>query len=81
LIIDVQSCNEKRIDRRQERGSHSFSSTPRRVAVKGEGLEPVTVLTVFLPAQMFVSMTPVRLTISQGIKARQRETVKTVDGF
>jgi hypothetical protein len=52
--------------------------TPRRVAVKGESLEPKTVLTVFLPAQMFFSKASARLMTSQRIKDRQRETVKTV---
>jgi hypothetical protein len=61
--------------------SVTLSLTPRRVAVTSEGFEPKTVSTVFLPTQMFVSMTPARLTIRQGIEARQRETVKTVDGF
>jgi hypothetical protein len=56
----------------------TFSLTPRPVAVMSHSLEPVTVSTVFLPTHISISMTPARLTISQRIKERLKETVKTV---
>jgi hypothetical protein len=61
--------------------SETFSLTPRLIAVKSEGIEPETVLTVFLPAQMSIQVTPARLTTSRRIKERKRETVETVHGF
>jgi hypothetical protein len=60
--------------------SETFSLTPRLIAVKGEGLEPVTVSTVFLPTQIF-SKASACLTTNRRIKGQQRETVKTVHGF
>jgi hypothetical protein len=59
--------------------SVTLSLTPRFIAVTSERIDPETVSTVFLPAG--ISMTPARLTISQRIEERQRETVKTVGGF
>jgi hypothetical protein len=59
----------------------TFSLTPRPVAVTSERIDPETVSTVFLLARMSISVTSARLTTSRRIKARQRETVKTVHGF
>jgi hypothetical protein len=62
----------------QERDHFINTAIDRGEKARGE---PKTVSTVFLPTQMFVSMTPARLTVSQRIEERQRETVKTVEGF